>query len=194
MCLKTRHKSHSTFAPPDCISRRHMSSSVSSRAQNLSEKSWCIWDLPTQDASHHQDDMTFLLENPDLNLHLWLKLWVGGIDPRYIFNPNRSYSTVHKFQLTLRNRIPETCRTFAKAHLRFWQKKTWKGSNQFHQDVWNKNLVWVFMSLFSLTKLVGSIVPPNRAVHHYVDLCRIWQKQRKQKFDDTEKFNQGLFG
>ncbi len=33
---------------------------------------------PTQDASHHQVDITFLVGNPNLNLHLPLESWVGG--------------------------------------------------------------------------------------------------------------------
>ena len=33
---------------------------------------------PAQDASHHQDDMTFLVGNPNLNLHLSLAILGGG--------------------------------------------------------------------------------------------------------------------
>ena len=35
---------------------------------------------PTQDSSHHQDYEPFLEGNPNLNLHLRLESWVGGVD------------------------------------------------------------------------------------------------------------------
>ena len=38
---------------------------------------------PTQDASHHQDYEPFLVGNPELNLHLPLASWVGGVDRNY---------------------------------------------------------------------------------------------------------------
>ncbi len=33
---------------------------------------------PPPSNSSHQDDITFLVGNPELNLHLWLESWVGG--------------------------------------------------------------------------------------------------------------------
>ena len=33
---------------------------------------------PSQDSSHHQDYETFLVGDPDLNLHLPLASWEGG--------------------------------------------------------------------------------------------------------------------
>ena len=47
-----------------------------------------LWSyLPTQDASHHQDDITFFIGNPELNLYMPLLLG-ERVDPTYPSGPS----------------------------------------------------------------------------------------------------------
>ena len=42
--------------------------------------------LPAQDAVHHQDDIIFLVGDPDLNLYLQLASWEGAHNPMHMFH------------------------------------------------------------------------------------------------------------
>ena len=49
------------------------------------EKWYVLGVAPSQDSSDHQDDITFLIGNPNLILHLPLLLWGGPIQDMFLY-------------------------------------------------------------------------------------------------------------